>query len=400
MPARKREIRFTKRSIEALQPPVDSDREYWFDRSSKGLAVCITASNVRTFYMIRKVQGRPQRIRLGLCDELGIPRARKLAAQLAGDIASGIDPMAERRAERRQCTLGQLWERYFSQHSKPHKRTWKHDEWRWHKDLAQWQTRRLDSLTRAEVKEKYTEIGTKRGPCAANLFLSLVKHMYKMAPDLVGYEGHNPALGISGFKKPERDRFMNREELGRFQVALESVGTQSMRDALLMALWTGARRGNVCSMKWSDLDLSAATWRIPAERSKSGEVLVVHLSEPALDILKRRKLDVGDCPWVFPGRGPEGHLVEIKHTWRQVLDAAGLTDLRPHDLRRTFASWQIATGSTLPMVSKALGHRSVNSTRIYARLDLSTIRGPIDAAVAAMQATAKSASTEEKSTQT
>jgi integrase len=214
--------------------------------------------------------------------------------------------------------------------------------------------------------------------------------MYAMAHELLDdYNGQNPCVGIKRFPAPERDRFMEKEELGKFLAALESVGTEVMRDAILMALWTGARRGNICAMKWSDISMDTATWRVPGTESKNKQPIPVHLSDPAMEILRRRKLDAGDCPWVFPGRSAGGHTKELKHTFKAVLAKAGLTNLRPHDLRRTFASWAIRTGSSLPTVSKALGHLSTTAIRTYARMHLDTVRQPIDRAVLAMQQSAK-----------
>jgi integrase len=66
----------------------------------------------------------------------------------------------------------------------------------------------------------------------------------------------------------------------------------------------------------------------------------------ALEILKRRKETVTN-EWVFAGHGRTGHLVEPKGAWKRILKAAGLSDLRLHDLRRTLGSWQAIMGSSL-----------------------------------------------------
>ena len=73
-----------------------------------------------------------------------------------------------------------------------------------------------------------------------------------------------------------------------------------------------------------------------------------------------------------------------KRTFRREFPAAGLPDLRLHDLRRTLGSWQAATGASLPIIGKSLGHKSLAATQIYARLDLDPVRASVNKATDAM----------------
>ena len=140
-------------------------------------------------------------------------------------------------------------------------------------------------------------------------------------------------------------------------------------------------------MRWEELNLARATWIIPAEKSKSGEAVHVALTPPVLRILKERKLN-SISEWIFPGTGRSGHLVEPKSAWKRILKRAGLTDLRLHDLRRTLGSWQAATGASLPIIGKSLGHKSLQATQIYARLNLDPVRDAVNTATNAMLAAA------------
>jgi integrase len=87
---------------------------------------------------------------------------------------------------------------------------------------------------------------------------------------------------------------------------------------------------------------------------------------------------------VFPGRGKTGHLVEPKTAWARILKRAGLQNLRLHDLRRTLGSWQAATGASLPIIGKSLGHKSLAATQVYARLNLDPVRAAVNTATDAM----------------
>lgn len=139
-------------------------------------------------------------------------------------------------------------------------------------------------------------------------------------------------------------------------------------------------------MTWEELALDRATWTIPGAKFKNGRAMTVHLPGPALDILRRRTAESNGSPWVFPGRRHGKHLTDPTKPWKAILAKAGLTDLRLHDLRRTMGSWQAATGASLPVIGKSLGHLNQGTTAIYARLDLAPIVEAVDKAAAAMLA--------------
>jgi integrase len=161
--------------------------------------------------------------------------------------------------------------------------------------------------------------------------------------------------------------------------ALEMEPNRAMRDFFLMCLYTGARCGNVLSMKWEDIDFSINEWRIPD--TKNGEPVRIPLIEEALEILRDRSwIKESSMPWVFPGHGKSGHLEEPKAAWKRILDRAGLKNLRIHDLRRTLGSYQAIAGASLTIIGKSLGHKSPQSTAIYARLSNDPVRASMTSA--------------------
>jgi integrase len=156
-----------------------------------------------------------------------------------------------------------------------------------------------------------------------------------------------------------------------------------IRDYVLLSLLTGARRDNVLSMRWRDVALARAEWRIP--RTKDGTPQTIPLSGEALAVLARRasRAASGEM-FVFPGAGRSGHLVEPKKGWERILERAGIEDLRIHDLRRSLGSWQAKTGASLAIIGKTLNHKNTQTTAIYARLDLDPVRESVARATAAM----------------
>lgn len=219
----------------------------------------------------------------------------------------------------------------------------------------------------------------------ANRVLQFLSALFNRARGL-SYEGVNPTHGVKRFAETARDRFLRPDELPRFLAAVESEPSEVFRDFFMLCLFTGGRRSNVASMRWEDINLQAAVWRIPGDSFKTGKPTSVPLSEPALAILRRREADRGDCPYVLPSRRSDAeHITEPKKPWQRIRARAGLEDLTIHDLRRTLGSWQAAGGASMAVIGKSLGHRDGSAaTMIYARMNLDPVRESVDRATAAM----------------
>lgn len=380
-----RRFNFTVQQLRGLKVPAGKDRLWVFDTRVPRLTYMATRTGASSFYWYGKVNGRPQRYRLG-DGTLSIEQARKLAAGVLGKVAQGADPQAERRKVRAEMTFKELFDWYITQHAKAHKRTWEDDQAQYDRHLADLGSRRFTSITRADVSSLHAKVG-KTAPFAANRVLALVSTVFNKAR-LLGYDGPNPAEGVPRFREGQRERFLQADELPRFFGALKTVD-QDWRDFFTLALLTGARRGNLQMMEWPEVNFDIALWTINPAKMKAGRTMVIPLVPEALDILKRRYAErtthpEGKPAYVFPSYGKSGHIKEPKTAWKRVCDAAGLADLRLHDLRRTLGSWQAATGASLPVIGKSLGHSQAQTTQIYARLNTDPVRQSIGTAVDAM----------------
>jgi integrase len=213
----------------------------------------------------------------------------------------------------------------------------------------------------------------------ANRVLELLSSIYNRAVEW-GYRGSNPAHGINPFRETKRDRFIRADELPRLFTALSEDTSEDFKHFVLLSLLTGARRNNVLAMRWEDVDLTAATWRIP--RTKNDEPQVVALVPEAVGVLRDRvPKEEGH---VFPAPSKVGHMTPPKKRWRALLKRAEVADLRIHDLRRSLGSWQAITGASLAIIGKSLGHKSADATMIYARLSLDPVRASLATATSAM----------------
>jgi integrase len=377
-----RKFNFTRERIEALPNPTGGQRAYYYDTKVRGLAVAVSPMGKKVFLVYRKVAGRPERITIGPFVDLSIEQARNRAEQLNADIAMGENPAAHRRRIRDEATLKELFATYLEHHAKPFKRTWADDEAMFNLHLASWQVRKISSIRKIDIVTLHGKIGRNSGPYAANRVVELLCSMFNRGREW-GWSGENPAAGVKAFPELKRERFMDGEELRRFFQGLGQELNATIRDYILLSLLTGARRRNVQAMRWAEIKWDRATWTIPAAKAKAGEAISIALSPVAMRLLESRKTDsIGE--WVFPGRGKSGHLEEPKTAWKRILKRAKLSDLRLHDLRRTLGSWQAATGASLPIIGKSLGHKSLTATQIYARLDLDPVRASVNKATDAM----------------
>jgi len=392
-----RRVAFTQGSVERFACPAGKDRVWLYDVKQPGLALMVTRTGSKAFYVYRKVKGRPQRYRIGAFPDIGVDQARTQAKATVGDIAKGIDPQASKKAARAKgLTLGGLWDWFLEHHAKPRKRSWRDDENRYTNHLKPWASKRLDDITQPDVTALHHRVAKKTSQPTANRVLALLSTMFNKAPQ-VGWTGPNPCRGVSKFAEASRERYLRPDEMGAFLTALEAPDTSNdWRDFFKLCLFSGGRRGNVLSMRWHELDLTAGRWTIPASKFKNKKASTVYLSALALEVLKGRQANGSE--WVFPGPGKSGHLVWPEGPWKALCTRAGVADLRIHDLRRTLGSWQAAGGASLPVIGKSLGHKSVQATAVYARLDLDPVRASVDAATAAMLAAG--AKTEDKPTAT
>ncbi|MEO5334938.1 MAG: tyrosine-type recombinase/integrase [Magnetococcus sp. YQC-5] len=372
-------IVFTSASLNGLPVPI-TGRDTWHDTRTPNLQIRVTPTGIKTFSWYGRTQGGgPERVTIGRWPELSIDEARRHATRLNAAIADGENPAEQRREMKAEMTFAELFEIYMERWSKVRKKSWRNDESIFRIHLIPLHEKKLSSITRNDVARIHSTIG-KNQQVHANRSLALISKVFNVANEYGLWDGANPASGIRHFKEQSRDRFLSGEEIQRFLEALVEE-KEILRSFFLLAILTGARRANVQSMRWDDIDFERQVWKIP-QPEKSKNVALVPLTPMAIEILTGLS---HDSEWVFPShRSATGHLVEPRKAWERVLMRAGIEDARIHDLRRTMGSWQAITGASLPIIGKSLGHASQQATAIYARLNLDPVRAAMEKATDAM----------------
>ncbi len=373
-----RQFRFSQRQIDAL-PPHDSSSpsamaEY-SDTEVVGLKLAVSKSGRKYFWHRYRFRGRKKAVKLGEYPSVGVQDARLMVHEHKNMLARDLDPGNERNKRRNVPTLYEFAVETYLPHAKLHKRSWKDDESKIRRDISYTIGRiPINEIITGDVMRLHTAIGLRAAPGTANRYLSLLSGIFKHAiqHDLVK---ENPAKGIK--KLPEADprqRFLSGDELSRFVVAVNVEAGSTTANAIVLLLLTGLRRMELLSLRWSDVHLdSASAW---LRKTKSGRGRHVVLNSAALNLLLKMKEQADSrCPWVFPASRGDGHLIDIRKAMARAMARANISDLRPHDLRRSFASLAVNAGVDLYQIKDLLGHSTVAVTQnAYAHLQQNTLR--------------------------
>ena len=398
--AKARKIKFTQTKLEALRHRGGSP-EYVYDQNKPGLAVRLTSGGARTFVFVGRLHGKVTRITLGRVEALPLNRARSAIDKIRGDVALGLDVVAQRKSLRRveaaRTTLDQAFGQFVAgtRHRPKTARDY-HNLWGLYVASGLGK-KAVEAITSDDVKKLHvlvaaTVIGRRKiraregaltshgraahvsddwkGHRTANKVVSLLRAVLAFG----GRKAENPAGSVAWFKQSPRRRRLSDEEASTFRRTLENF-KPVWREFFTLSLLTGARRQSLLAMRWVDINLEKARWVIPATWSKHGDEMVVPLTREAVALLSGMKECRGTSAWVFPSeKAKSGHLEEPKAAWMRLLQGAGIADLRLHDLRRTFGSRLAETGASGAVIAAAMGHKSLQSARSYLHLQVDAVR--------------------------
>ena len=308
--------------------------------------------------------------------------ARRLARRRLAAAVIGEDPAGEKQAVRQETRFSEFAQRYLRQHAEVHKKSRSVHEDRRLLDkviLPEFGPLRVSAITRRDVSAlHYSLVDT---PVMANRVLSLLSKMFNLA-ELWEFrpDGSNPCRHIRRYPERKRERYLSSQELislGEVLAAAERDGTESAAVLLGLRLivLTGARHGEVLTLRWKDVDVERGLLDLPD--SKTGHKQIV-LSGPTLRLLETAAAQALG-PWVVPGKDPARHLYSLNSAWRRLRVAAGIPDVRIHDLRHTYASAAVGLGLSLSLLAGLLGQTQVATTERYAHLDLDPRRRAAEA---------------------
>ena len=235
-----------------------------------------------------------------------------------------------------------------------------------------------DTLAREPITPKTPDSEPRyRSPASVVRYLAVLSHAFSMAVREWGWTEDNPVLKVQKPTEPRgRVRFLSDDERAALLNACRDSSNPWLYLAVVMALSTGMRKGELMGLAWKDVDLQAG--RVVLHDTKNGERRVVPLAGPALALLKdHAKVRRLDTDLVFPGSkrppGPDGKArsvvpIDLRTPWETALKRAGIEDFRWHDLRHSTASYLAMNGASLAEIAEVLGHKTLAMVKRYAHL--------------------------------
>lgn len=362
----------TKKAIEALtfDGRHTKAHDIRWDADVRGFGVRVFPSGAKTFVFRYPTRaGRKRLLTIAKCGELTLDHARQRARALRVQIDNGEDPAEAKWSERRAGTFNDLADRYLAEHAEKKKKASSALDDR--KNLANHIRPRLGAMpikaiTRGDIAALHHRM--RATPFAANRVVALLSKIFNCAEkwSLIP-DGSNPCKHVERFPERPRNRYLSRQEvraLGEATRRLEGVEDPQVILAISLLLFTGCRLGEVLCLRWSEVHLELGQLRLADSKTGSR---TVWLASGAIELLQSHpRLD--DNPFVIRGQRPGSHIVNLQKPWRRIRKAAGLDDVRLHDLRHTFASFAAGRGRSLPEIGLLLGHRNTATTARYAHL--------------------------------
>jgi len=326
-----------------------------------GLFLLIAPSGSKSWMVRVQKDGRRRDIGLGSVAKVPLKLARERAALVRSQIEVGIDPVAERRKAAGIPTFRQAAALVHAEH----KSGWKNG-----KHQAQWLSTleayafpafgdlSVAAVGTAEVRDALVPIWLSK-PETARRLRQRIRTVIDWAV-AKGFREHGLVMSVIDKALPKQRAKVKHHaalpyaELPAFYANLRERETMG-RLALEAAILTAARSGEVRLAQWSEIDLEAALWTVPAERMKAGREHVVPLSPAAVALFERMKVYRRmDSDLVFPGQGRGKPLSDM--TLTKALRDMG-KNVTAHGFRSTFRDW-VAEQTSWPsdLAEAALAH--------------------------------------------
>lgn len=371
-------LKFTKTNIEAI-PHTKSGQTHYGDVLLTGFGLRV-GRNVKSYFVFGRVNGRKRQFNIGRVELVSVEKARNKALALLAQMAEGVDTQLEAKEEaKRNITVSDAFEAFFEMRPNLSRHTVDGYQRTVRRYLPDWQKKPLCELTREMVITRHREISKQYGAVTANNTMRHLRSIYNCTSARFDEFPANPVDILSKtrswHRETRRRTLIAAHDLPRWWKAVQAEGSTS-RDFLTLALFTGMRRGELMKLRWENIDFAQASLHIP--QTKNGDPLDLPLSGFLMDLLTSRKNCVGQSPWVFPGPGETGHLVETKRFTQRVHTKSGVK-FTIHDLRRTFIT--IAESLDIPhyALKRLLNHRTSDDvTGGYIVINVERLRGPVE----------------------
>ena len=368
----------TERTIRNAKPGPKA-RILW-DGKVKGLGLKVQPGGTKSFVLDYRAAGRQRRVSLGRAGEVSLKVARERAGQELTAIRNGeADPLQRRQDARDAPTMATLMDQFFTVEAPARIKRGRMkastvEVYRYQADkhiLPDIGARRIEEVTRADIEKMVAPL---TGAATRNRVLALTSRLFTLAEKWeLRAPGSNPTRHVERAREEARDRTLSTAELAALAKALKEAEPRSPANvaAIRFAAVTGLRIGEVLAVRWAHVDMEAGRLLLPD--TKTGR-RSHDLPSAALAVLAGIPR-IGDEPWAFSNNGKAPATYKrVRETFARVAAAAGLEDVRVHDLRRTVMTRAALAGVGAHVLRDLLGHRDTTMADRYIRALNSPVR--------------------------
>lgn len=231
--------------------------------------------------------------------------------------------------------------------------------------IAVFKSKPVSKIQKKDIKNELRKLQAKGlANATLNRYKAAIGSLYKYL-DKEHDISHNPTKDIPQFTEDNaRTRFLSDDEVSRLLEATKQSNWLQLHLLVLMALTTGARRGELTGLTWQNIDLGKRTAHLKDTKNKEQRVLT--LPHNLVEELMKFRRSTG---YVFLHPDSDVHKIgNFDCYWRASLKLAGISDFRFHDLRHTCASMLAMKGASVLEIAEVLGHKSITMTQRYAHL--------------------------------
>lgn len=359
--------KLTKRSVEKL---AIREHDYiTFDAEVNGFGVRVLPTGKRSYLVQYRSGGRTRRIAIGQHGAVTVDQARKKARELLGAVASGHNPAEVIALQRGAPTVASVGDRFLREHVAVRCKPSTAREYGRALKLFIYPAlgnHRIIDVGRADIAKLHHSL--RHVPYQANRTLGVLSKLFTLCEVWsLRSDGFNPCRHVSKFREEKRERYLCDAELRRLGDTLaemEISGAESVHvvAAFRLLILTGCRLSEIQTLRWSHV--AGRYLELPDTKTGARRVPLPPAAQDVLAALPR----LDGNPFVMAGAVEGQHVTDLQKPWRRIRAAAGLDDVRIHDLRHTYASNAVANGMPIQMVGKLLGHTQIQTTMRYAHL--------------------------------
>jgi integrase len=343
-------MKLTKSAIDRLPVPTDKPA-FYRDDELRGFGVKVFTSGTKSFFLEKRIGGKVKRITIGQFGELTPEQARKQALKLAGDIATGGDPVAEKkRVKLLGTTLQEVFDDYLATRKDLKPLTVSDMRKAFNQVFPDWMGKPITRITPAMVAQRHHEHGEQHSKARANLGMRYLRALFNFAVSKYKDDegraliAENPVKALSEtrawYRVDRRSTLIKPHEIKPWFGAVLNLPSRDIGDYFVTLLLTGLRRDEALNLKWSEIDLKARTLTVLDPKNRRDHTLP--MGDHLFAIMTRRKAaadareESAKSPFVFADCAGR-RISNFRYAQAAIEKNSGVR-FTPHDLRRTFAT--------------------------------------------------------------